>query len=123
MINPKKLSHSFDYAIRGIVGVWREEQNFRVHVGIAAIVLASGYFLGLSSTEWSVVFLAVALVLVLELLNSAVERIIDLLKPRLHHYVADIKDITAGMVLVASVGSVMVGLAIFMPHLVELFSR
>lgn len=85
--------------------------------------MASGYFLGLSSTEWSVVFLAVALVLVLELLNSAVERIIDLLKPRLHHYVADIKDITAGMVLVASVGSVMVGLAIFMPHLVELFSR
>jgi diacylglycerol kinase len=59
-------------------------------------------------------------VLVLELMNSIFERMVDILKPRIHHYVEDIKDIMAGTVLVASLGSALIGLLIFWPYIVRM---
>lgn len=121
MVKLDKLAKSFRYAARGIARVVREEQNFRVEMAIALVVVGLMFIFDLKAAERAIITLAIILVLVLELMNSIFERVVDLLKPRIHHYVEDIKDIMAGAVLVASVGSVLIGLLIFWPHLAVLF--
>lgn len=77
----------------------------------------------LSTLERVILLLAIASVLVLELLNSMIERLVDLVKPRLHGYVRDIKDLMAAAVLVASLFALAVGSIIFFPHVLLLVSR
>lgn len=108
---------SFAYAFRGIVAVAREERNFRLQLVAAVLVWALACYLRVSGSEKAVISLAIGLVLVLELLNSAVERMVDILKPRIHHYVEEIKDIMAGAVLVSSLSAVATGVIIFWPYL------
>jgi len=120
MFDPKKFFKSFHYAARGIFKVAREEQNFRVELAAAAGVAALMFLFELSGTEKAILTLAIALVLVLELLNSIFERMVDLQKPRLHPYVEDIKDIMAGTVFAAAIGSVIIAVLIFGPHLTAL---
>ncbi len=116
-----RLGKSFRYAAKGIVTVAREEPNFRIQLGLAAAVVALMFLLGLRTPEKALLTLAIVLVLVLELVNSIFERMVDILKPRIHHYVEDIKDIMAGTVLVASVGAFLIGVLIFWPYVVKLF--
>lgn len=63
--------------------------------------------------------LVITLVLVLELINTIMEKIVDILKPRIHHYVEIIKDMMAAAVLIASLGALAVGLLIFLPYLIK----
>jgi len=123
MINLEKFSKSIRFAAKGLVRVAEEEQNFRIELLAALLVLILMSVLGLEPAERAILVLAIILVLVLELMNSIFERMVDLLKPRIHHYVEDIKDIMAGSVLVASVGSILIGVLIFWPHLVRLFQQ
>lgn len=120
MKTAKQLFRSFGFAWRGVVKVAKEEQNFRIQLVLAVLVAGAAYVFQLRSTEEAMLFLAASFVLVLELANSAVERIIDIMKPRIHHYAQDIKDIAAAAVLVASCGAVAVAAAIFWPHLAPL---
>ena len=115
------MAKSFSYAAKGFVRVVREEQNFRVELVAAAAVIVLMFVFDMKPAERSILVLAIILVLVLELMNSIFERMVDLLKPRIHHYVEDIKDIMAGTVLVASLGSVFIGLLLFWPYLAEFF--
>lgn len=117
MYDHQKMLRSLRYAAKGVRVVFREEHSFRVQVGVAAIVLAAMFLLGLRTPEKALLTLAMTFVLVLELMNSIFERMVDLLKPRVHHYVEDIKDIMAGSVLVASIGAVIIGVMIFLPYL------
>ncbi len=89
------------------------EQNFRIQLLVAMAVVVSMFILRLSTLEMALLTLAIMLVLVLELMNSIFERMADMLKPRIHHYVRDVKDIMAGTVLVASLGAFFIGLLIF----------
>lgn len=121
MFSLKILKRSFKHAYRGLRRVAREEQNFRVELAIAVVVLALAVLLGVSGVELAVLTLASVAVLVLELMNSIFERLVDLFKPRIHHFVKDIKDIMAGSVLLASLGAVIIGLVILGPRLAALF--
>lgn len=76
--------------------------------------------LPLRNWEIILVVLLIMLVLIMELLNTAVERVMDLLKPRLHQYVLLIKDVMAGAVLLTSLAALVIGSIIFIPHLVAL---
>jgi diacylglycerol kinase len=120
MVDLQKLRKSFSYAAKGMLLVAREEQNFRIQmlIGVAVVVLM--FLFGLRTPEKALLILAIVLVLVLELMNSIFERLVDIMKPRIHHYVEDIKDIMAGTVLVASIGSVLIGVLIFWPYVLEL---
>jgi diacylglycerol kinase len=120
MLEIAKLRKSFSYAAKGVMLVAREEQNFRVQllIGLAVVVLM--FLLGLRTSEKALLTLAIVLVLVLELVNSIFERLVDMMKPRIHHYVEDIKDIMAGTVLVASIGSLLIGALIFWPYVVDM---
>lgn len=114
----KKFRYSFINALRGLIYTINHEPNFRIQLAAAFLVVIIGLIFSISRLEWIVIFLVISSVLVLELLNSAVEILVDLVKPRLHEYVRLIKDITAAAVLLASAVAVVIGLTIFVPHII-----
>ena len=113
---------SFKHAFRGVGRIFETEQSFRLQSVIGFLVVVTTFLLPLESWERVVVLIMVGLVLILELINSVFERLVDSFKPRLHPVVADIKDIMAATVLLASLLAVIVGIIIFGPHLIEWFS-
>lgn len=114
---------SLRYAWNGMRYVFIHEQNFRLQTYVAFVVLACSFLFGLSRSEVLAVVFLILLVLILELLNSALEKFADILKPRLDLQIGVVKDIMAAMVLLASLGSACIGLVIFWPHIVELVSQ
>lgn len=117
MIRFKRLFKSFQYAFRGLIKVFREEQNLRVQVSFGILVLFSAWFFELERLEWIVLILVIGLVFLAEIFNSAVERVTDVLKPRINDYVKEIKDIMAAAVMLASIMAILAGLIIFIPHI------
>lgn len=110
----RKLIRSFGYASCGIIMACKE-QNFKSHLLSAGIVIIAGYLTGLSRIEWFVVLLLIALMFALEMMNTAIERVVDLASPDLHPLAKQAKDIAAGAVLVFAVFSAIIGLLIFVP--------
>lgn len=116
IFSPRRFLASLHAATRGIRAVIQEEQSFRVQ-----LVAALGVFILITVMHlaiWEKVALAMmaVLVLVLELFNTVFERLIDMMKPRLHPYIGAIKDILAGAVLIASIGALVIGAVILWPH-------
>lgn len=120
MISLKRLLKSFTYAGRGLLKIWREEQNLQIHTVSALVVMALGFVLQVSRIEWLILILTIFLVILMEIINSAIERVTDILKPRIHGYVKEIKDIMAAAVMLASIGAFIVGLLIFGPPLLAI---
>lgn len=112
-----RLVRSFGDAWKGVKYVFKHEQNFRFQVAAALVVSVAGVALKLDRAEFVLVFFLIIAVLVLELINSAVEKFADLLKPRLFHQIEVIKDIMAAVVFLAAFGSLVIGLIIFWPHM------
>lgn len=116
MLSHKKFLRSLSYAGRGLFIVAKEEQSFRLQLLAAAVVVALMFFFDLRQWEKTTLFLVIASVLVLELINSIIERIVDMMTPRLHDYAAAVKDIMAAAVLLASFVAAVIGLIIFLPY-------
>ena len=108
---------SFTYAFRGLFKTLREEQNLQIQSLVALFVLILGWYFNIEQWQWAVLALVIGLVILMELINSAVERITDVLKPRLDNYVKEIKDIMAAVVMLASIMAIIIGLIIFFPFL------
>lgn len=121
MFSLSRLIRSFRYALRGVVHVFREEQSFRVQIVAGLLVLILALYFHVKVWEAVALLLVTMMVLVLELINSVFERMVDVLKPRMHPYVETIKDIMAAVVLISSIGAVLVGILILGPYLVEFF--
>lgn len=121
MIRFKRLFKSFNYAFRGLVKTFREEQNLRIQVFVAFLVVLLGWFLDINKIEWCIIILAIGMVLLAEIINTAVEFVTDVLKPRIDDYVKVIKDIMAAAVMASSIIAVIIGLIIFVPYLRDLF--
>lgn len=116
----KQLISSFRYAFRGTLYVFRHEQNFRLQLLASIAVIFLMFVFELRRSEIVVLLLLIFAVLVLELLNSAMELFVDLLKPRLHKQVEVVKDVMAAMVLITAFASIIIGIIIFWPHIIEL---
>ncbi|OGF21471.1 hypothetical protein A2Y83_00280 [Candidatus Falkowbacteria bacterium RBG_13_39_14] len=117
MVSVKKLKRSLKYAGKGIVLVFKTEQNFRIQsLAMLLVIIASLYF-KIKTWEAVAVILASVIVLVLELINATFERMIDIVIPRMSDYVKDIKDIMAATVLIASIAALIIGILIFWPYL------
>ncbi len=112
----------FGYAMRGIVRALREEVSLRVMLGCFVCVIAAGILLGVTLLEWAVLMLCCGAVLALELLNTAIERAVDLASPGKCPLAGAAKDIAAGAVLVISLFAAAVGLIIFIPYIIALVS-
>ena len=115
MFNLKKFSRSISHAIRGFRCV-SKEQNFRIQILFSAVVIFLILFFGLKVWETAALVMMIILVLVLEIINSIFERIVDILEPRVHPYAKTIKDMMAAAVLIASIGAAFVGAVILWPY-------
>lgn len=118
----KRLIQSFSYAGRGLYQTWKNEINFRIEVIVAIIILSLGWLCDFDATRMSILILTCGFVLALEVVNTMIERISDLLKPRLDHYVRQIKDLSSGAVLVASLTALGVAMYLLACPLWELLS-
>lgn len=121
MINIRRLRKSFTYASRGLVKIFREEQNLRIQFIVSLFVIALAWSLGVSRVEWAVLVLAIGIVVLMEIVNTAAELISDVLKPRINGYVKEIKDVMAAAVMMSSIMAVVIGIIIFWPYLRNLF--
>ena len=108
---------SFGFAFAGLAHLLRTQRNARIHVVIGTIACGLSAWLRISRVEWAVLIFTIALVIILEGLNTAVEAAIDLASPDIHPLAKSAKDLAAGMVLVAAIASVAVGLLILGPPL------
>jgi diacylglycerol kinase len=108
---------SFGYAFAGLAFLLRTQRNARIHVVMGTLACGLGAWVRISRVEWAVIVFTIALVLILEGLNTAVEAAIDLASPDIHPLAKAAKDLAAGMVLIATIASVAVGLLILAPPL------
>jgi diacylglycerol kinase len=118
----KALFRSFGFALAGIGFLLRTQRNARIHVVVGAIACSLGAWVHISRVEWALIVFTIALVLILEGLNTAVEAAIDLASPQIHPLAKAAKDLAAGMVLIAAIASVAVGLLILGPPLIAKIS-
>jgi len=118
-----RLWRSLRDATNGILYTFRHEQNFRFQLAIGVIVFLFTFIFDIRTHEKIVVLLLIVWVLSMELLNTAIEKFLDLLKPRLHTHVATIKDVMAAVVLISSIGAFLIGCIVFGPYVVELLFR
>lgn len=112
------IKQSFSAACRGLAYAFKVERNFRVEVYIAMIVISALMVFRATWEQSAVVMMMIFLVFMIELMNTAIERVVDILKPRKHPYAAVIKDVSAAMVLVLSIGASIVGVMIFVPLII-----
>ena len=124
-MNPPARARSFwqslGFAIAGVRHAFRSQRNLRIHVVIAGVVIIAALVLRISRAEWAVVVSLIALVIGLELLNTAIEALVDLSSPTSHPLAKIAKDTAAGAILLVALGSLAVGLIIFLPRLWQLF--
>ena len=113
-MNVRKFFQSFRYAMEGILTALKE-QNFKFHLVSAIIVISAGLLTGLTAIEWSIILMVIFLVIGAELINTAIERVVDLASPEIHPIAKQAKDVAAGAVLVFALASVIIGLLIFLP--------
>ena len=113
----KKLRNSFKYAFEGIGEAWKTEQNLKIHFVIMALVIIAGFMFKISAMEWIVCLLLFAIVISLELINTAIETTVDIAMPEINEKAKYAKDIAAGAVLFSAIVSVIVGLIIFLPKI------
>ena len=112
-----RIVRSFYFAFAGLFHLFRSQRNARIELAIGLGACGVGVWVGISRVEWAVIVFTIALVLILEGLNTAVEAAIDLASPKYHPLAKAAKDLAAGMVLIASIASVAVGLLILGPPL------
>ena len=111
------VARSFDHAYRGLIYAVRTQRNMRAHVVIAALVLVGSLLVGVSKLELAGLVLVILLVFITELFNTALEFAVDLVTKEYHPLAKLAKDISAGAVLVSSVGAVLIGYLILADNL------
>ncbi|MCI9233045.1 MAG: diacylglycerol kinase family protein [Bacilli bacterium] len=119
-LGPKRLLHSFKYAIEGLLYAFKKEQNMIIHIFITMVVVVGGILLNISSMEWLVCFLFIGLVIGTELMNTSIEAVVDLACPEENPLAKIAKDTAAASVMVFALTSVVVGVMIFLPKLLDL---
>lgn len=119
----RKWIKSANFAIEGILHAARTQRHLRYHFYAATVVLIGSYVLGVSKTEFLIIAIAVIVVLAAELLNSAVETMVDLLSPGHNEKAGQAKDIAAGAVLITAFGSAVIGYIILFPHLRDFLEK
>ena len=112
-----KIIRSFYFAFAGLAHLFRTQRNARIHAIIGTVACLLAAWVGVTRVEWALLVFTIALVLILEGLNTAIELAIDLASPDVHPLAKAAKDLAAGMVLVAAIASVAVGLLILGPPL------
>jgi len=114
------IPKSFSYAIQGLKKALTEEPNFRVHVVFGTVTCVLALLLRFSALEWLILAVTIFFVLVLELINTTLENIVDLVSPEITGEAKVAKDVAASAVFLSAIFSILVGLALFLPKIFAL---
>ncbi|GGC00786.1 diacylglycerol kinase family protein [Dyadobacter sediminis] len=120
-INILKAVRSFRYAGVGIYNLFRYENNARIHLLACIFVVIAGVFFDISSAEWSLLVIQIGLVWSAEAVNTAVEKLADVVSPEYHPGIKVVKDTAAAAVLILAISAVIVGGIIFIPKALLFF--
>ena len=112
----KKRIRSFAYAFRGIGSFLKKEHNAWIHCTAIVVVTLGGFHFGITPLEWCVVLLCFGTVLAAEAVNTAIERLVNLVSPDFHPIAGDVKDVAAGAVLICAIVAAIIGGIIFLPY-------
>jgi len=118
----KRFIKSLSYALAGIKVAVGEQRNVQIHLTIFLLVVAAGLFIDINHSEWLAVILASSIVISTEMINTAIEKVVDLASPEIHPIAKKAKDIAAGAVLVAVCFAVIIGLLVFGKYLLQFLS-
>lgn len=119
MKKTKKLINSFKYAISGIITSFKTERNMKIHILVMILVIIAGIIFKLSLLDWIILVIMFGLVISAELFNTAIETTIDMITKEKNEKAKIAKDVAAGAVLVLAIVSVIVGLIIFIPKILD----
>ncbi len=114
----KKTRDSIKYALCGIKYVFESQRNIRIQLAIMIIAYITGYILNISSVEWLILILISTIILTLEIINTALEEVVNLVTEEYKKTAKHAKDTAAGAVLTASFFAIIIGLIIFIPKIV-----
>ncbi|MBK8519884.1 MAG: diacylglycerol kinase family protein [Ferruginibacter sp.] len=114
-----KLIKSFAYAWAGIRSCFQSEPNFRIHSVLGIVVLVFSMVFNISTIEWMAVCFCIAFVITMEMLNTALEKLCDVIHKEVHPGIKNVKDMAAGAVLVAALFSLITGAIIFIPKIIS----
>ncbi len=118
-LDKKRLRNSFKYAGIGILQAFIGEQNLKIHTVIAIMVIMAGFILKISYLEWIACLILIGLVLMAEFFNTAIEYVVDLASPEIHPLAKAAKDTASAGVLMMAIISAIIGLIIFIPHIIR----
>lgn len=114
----KKFIKGFEFAFKGLRYAFLTQINFRFHTAAAFLAIVLGIYYKIDRSEWLWIGTAILLVLVIELLNTSIEVLVNLVSPEYNPQAGIIKDIAAAAVLVTAIFALGVGLAIFIPRMI-----
>lgn len=114
------LTKSFKFAFDGLKTAVIKGRNFRIQLSVGLLALVLGFVLKLSMEEWLDLVIVITLVLILELVNTSIEEIVNLVSPEIRERARVAKDVSAATVLVASIASVIIGVLLFLPKILAL---
>lgn len=113
-----KIIKSFAFALNGFKICFTSETNFKIHIVAAVVVVLLGFALSISAIEWLVVTGCIAFVLTMEMINTAIEKLCDVVQIDFHSGIKKVKDIAAGAVMLSAVCSLIIGVVIFLPKII-----
>ncbi|MBT8304006.1 MAG: diacylglycerol kinase family protein [Bacteroidia bacterium] len=108
---------SFGYAFKGLLLLLRTESSIQIQFFLALLVTAAGFYFEISSTEWILQIITIALVMSVEGLNTAIEKISDFVHPDFEPKIGFIKDISAGAVFITAIAAIIIALIIYLPKI------
>lgn len=117
----KSLLSSFKYALEGVWHAFKHNRNLRIAFILALLTVLLGLYFQIKSLEMVIIVIAILLVILSEMINTSLEEMVDLITQEHRKEAKIAKDVGAGMVLVATIGSVVIGLFIFLPYILKLF--
>ncbi|RAI83137.1 diacylglycerol kinase family protein [Macrococcoides goetzii] len=111
----------FLYPIQGFITLLKKDVNFVIHLIAAVMVIIFSFYFQITKVEWMFVIIAIFSVLFMEVINTSVEYVVDLVTEDYHELAKHAKDTAAFAVLLSSIMSAIIGIIIFMPYIIELF--
>lgn len=108
---------SFSYALHGLLIFFKTQHNAWIHLTASAMAVTAGFYFELGSSEWCWIALAIGLVFIAEIFNTALEFLCDVVSPQIHPQIKIVKDVAAAAVLMAAIAAAVIGSIIFIPKL------
>lgn len=115
----KKFFKSFGHALNGLKLVLLSEQNYRFHTVAACVAILLSFVLKISDLQFILIILCIVGVMVIEIVNTAIEKLCDYISPNHNEKIKFIKDVSAGAVLLVSMASLVIAMIIFLPKIIE----